>query len=351
MKKFVRKVTLFLSPILLAFVCTESMFSTEKGDLLKIGYVADVSDYDVNKLFGEEFKRKKYFTTTSELDLSRKSEFKILVIGDSFSDQGNYGYPNYLAESNKNSLLKLDRNFHKNPFETLFGIINGDLLDSIKVEYIVVQSVEREIPLRTSINESAILTIDSLNKIKEAKKSLVDRGPKQTDKLFSDRMLKFTTHNLGYSFDDNAFYSETYIIKTKDTLFSVNNNNLLFYFEDLQYLNDNSDQKKLENLNTQLNFLTSKLSEKGIKLIVLISPDKYGIYYDEIIEKEKYPKPQFFEIFSKLPKSYLFVNSEGLLKKAISEKSDLYFYDDSHWSPYASKIIAKEINTLIEGNK
>jgi hypothetical protein len=351
MKKFLLKVVLFLSPVLVAFAITESFFSTEKGDLLKIGYVADVSDYDVNKLFGEEFKRKKYFTTTSELDLSKKSKFKILVIGDSFSDQGNYGYTNYLAESNKNSLLKLDRNYHKNPFETLYGIINGDLLDSIKVEYIVLQSVEREIALRTNINESAILTIDSLKKIKESKKSLVDKGPKQTDKLFSDRIPKFTTLNIGYNFDDNGFYSETYIVKTKRSLFTVNNNNLLFYFEDLKSLNDNSDQEKLEKLNTQLNFLTSKLSEKGIKLIVLISPDKYGIYYDEITEKEKYPKPQFFEIFNNLPKSYLFVNSEVLLKKAITEKSDLFFYDDTHWSPNASKIIAKEINKLIEENK
>jgi hypothetical protein len=327
------------------------MFSTEKGDLLKIGYVADVSSYDTDKLFGEEFKRKKYFTSISELDLNKKSKFKILVIGDSFSDQENFGYPNYLAESNKNSLLKLDRNFHKNPFETLFGIINGDLLDSIKVEYIVVQSVEREIPLRTDINESAILTIDSLKKIKEAKKSLINIDSKQTDKLFSDRIPKFTTLNIGYNFDDNGFYSETYIVKTKRTLFTVNNTNLMFYFEDLKTLNDNSNREKLENLNTQFNFLTSKLSEKGIKLIVLISPDKYGIYYDEITKKEKYPKPQFFEIFNTLPKSYLFVNSEVLLKKAITEKSDLYFYDDTHWSPNASKIIAKEINSLIEENK
>jgi hypothetical protein len=351
MKKFLLRVVLFLSPVLVAFAITESFFSTEKGDLLKIGYVADVSDYDVNKLFSEEFKRKKYFTTTSELDLSKKSKFKILVIGDSFSDQGNYGYPNYLAESNKNSLLKLDRNYHKNPFETLFGIINGDLLDSIKVEYIVLQSVEREVAIRTNINESAILTIDSLRKIKEAKKSLVNLEPKQTDKLFSDRIPKFITLNIGYNFDDNGFHSETYIVKTKRSLFTVNNNNLLFYFVDLQSLNDNSDQEKLEKLNTQLNFLTSKLSEKGIKLIVLISPDKYGIYYDEITKKEKYSKPQFFEIFNNLPKSYLFVNSEVLLKKAITEKSDLYFYDDTHWSPNASKIIAKEINSLIEENK
>jgi len=351
MSKFIIKVTLFLSPILLAFTLTETFFSTEKGDLLKVGYIADLSHYDKGQVFKEEFEGKKFLTRYSEMDLNKKQKFKTLVIGDSFSEQGNYGFPNYLAESTASPLLYLDRNFFDNPFQALVEILNGDLLDSIEIDYLVLQSVERAIPDRIDVNESAALTIDSLNKIKEAQKSLVGVGSNQVDKLFSDRVLKFTTINVGYIVDDNGFYSDTYVVRTKDTLFSVKNNKLLFFFDDLRAIEKNSNQERLEKLNGLFNGISAKLSEKGIKLIVLISPDKYGVYYDEIIGKEKYPKPQFFEIFQKLPKQYLYLNSADILKNSLHEQKDLYFYDDTHWSPKAAKIIAREIEVLIEDSR
>lgn len=348
MKKFVWRVLLFLIPILFAFLYTELLFSTEKGDLLKVGYIADRYDYDKNKLFKEEFHRKKFFTSILELNLNKKNKYKILVIGDSFSGQGNFGYTNYLAELNPDSLLYFDRELHDNPIQTLFDIANGDILDSLDLQYIVLQTVEREIPNRYIVDKSKAITIDSLSITNDSRKSLVGKSSNQLDKLFSDRMLRFILMNLGYIFNDNAFFSDTYIVKTKDTLFSVNNNNLLFYFVDLKSLNSNSNHKILEEVNNQFNILSAKLTKRGIKLIVLISPDKYGVYYDEIIGKEKYPEPQFFDLFAKFPKHYLFVNSKELLEKAIHQKTDIYFYDDTHWSPLASKIIAKEINKQIE---
>jgi len=90
MSKFIIKVALFLSPILLAFTLTETFFSTEKGDLLKVGYIADLSHYDKAQVFKEEFEREKFLTRYSELDLNKKQKFKTLVIGDSFSEQRIY---------------------------------------------------------------------------------------------------------------------------------------------------------------------------------------------------------------------------------------------------------------------
>ena len=348
MKKFILRVALFLSPVLVGFIFTELFFSTDKGDLLKVGYIADVSDYDREEIFKEEFERKKFFTYFSELDLNKKQKFRTLIIGDSFSEQGNFGFTNYLAELTKGNLLYLDRKLHENPFQTMFSIINGDFLDSIKVDYIVLQSVERAIAIRTEIDESAILTIDSLNKLNEQLKSSTPVGSNQVDKLFSDRMLKFATINVGYQLDDNAFYSDTYIVKTTHNHFSVDNNNLLFFSDDLLSVEENSKLKIVEKLNTDLNTISAKLAEKGIRLIVLISPDKYSFYYDEIIGKEKYPKSRFFELFKLLPKDYQFVNSEEILKKSIKNQKDLYFYDDTHWSPFAAKIIAKELDLLIK---
>ncbi|WP_026950492.1 alginate O-acetyltransferase AlgX-related protein [Algoriphagus mannitolivorans] len=348
MEKFIIRFSFFISPIILAFILTEAFFSTDKGDLLKIGYIADISGYDKSEVFKEEFEREKFFTSFSELSIQQNHRFKTFVIGDSFSDQGNYSFTNYLAEYSRDSLLYLDRNFHDNPIQTLSELANGDFFDSLQVEFVVLQSVERSIPLRIDFDQTLTLTLDSLWKIKESRKSLVGYNSNEVDKLFSDRILKFTTLNLGYLVDDNAFYSETYIVETRDFLFSVKNKDLLFFFDDLRSITDNSEKERLEKLNDQINLINSKLSEKGIKLIVLFSPDKYGFYYDQIVDKEKYPQPLFFKIFESLPKNYLYLNSDEILKKSIPHQKDLYFYDDTHWSPIAAKLIAKEIDNLME---
>ena len=108
--------------------------------------------------------------------------------------------------------------------------------------------------------------------------------------------------------------------------------------------------RKVSSLNDILNDLSNKLKNKGIKLIVLPSPDKYNVYYDYIIEKTKYPKPLFFEHLDKTEKKYLYVNSKKKLIDAVRRKKDIYFYDDTHWSPWASKLISDEIYKLINSD-
>ena len=36
-----------------------------------------------------------------------------------------------------------------------------------------------------------------------------------------------------------------------------------------------------------------------------------------------------------------------MLKKQMKNQKDIYFYDDTHWSPWASKIIANELERVI----
>lgn len=52
----------------------------------------------------------------------------------------------------------------------------------------------------------------------------------------------------------------------------------------------------------------------------------------------------------KMPKKYLYVNSKQILSDAIIKQKDVYFYDDTHWSPWASKLIANEIHNIIRRN-
>ena len=138
------------------------------------------------------------------------------------------------------------------------------------------------------------------------------------------------------------------MVKTKKSLFSVATNDLLFLCSDLNGVKVNNNKKAVFKLNEVLSSLSKKCKDKGIALIVLPSPDKFDFFYDEIAEKQKYPRPLFFERFEKLPKEYIYINSKTILQEKLKNKKDVYFYDDTHWSPRSSKILAAELKKIIE---
>ncbi|HEM48848.1 MAG TPA: hypothetical protein ENO27_01425, partial [Caldithrix sp.] len=128
-------------------------------------------------------------------------------------------------------------------------------------------------------------------------------------------------------------------------LFSVGKNELLFYYAALDAVKENNDGKKIALLNNILNELSQRLKANGIQLIVLPCPDKYDVYYDYIFDK-RYPKPLFFDYLNRMDKDYLYINSKAILTEAIKFQKDIYFFDDTYWSPWASKLISEKISRL-----
>ena len=347
MRKDVKYFIIINLPIVFLYLFTFVFYSTNKGDLIRIGYIIDKGDY--RSIFKKELDRKILFTKVSSINLKTPKKYTVLTIGDSYSEQFGFGYKNYLAQKPTNSILHIDRFLSGNPIETAYGILNGDFLDNIKVDYIILQSGERKIVLRAkNIKKTKILSLNMLkNRIKEHGDSLKVFKSKDEDESIGNRMIKFPFQNIRYLLDDNAYDSDTYRVKTKENLFSVNTNNLLFLSKDLSIVKVNNDLKASALLNDVLNDLSKKLSKRGIKLIVLPCPDKFDFYYDYIIDNKKYPRPLFFENFENLPKTYLYINSKQILKEQMKYQKDIYFYDDTHWSPWASKIIANELERVI----
>ncbi len=350
MKKFILKTAAFILPFVLLSLFPMFFYSAAKGDLLRMGYLPDNS-FDRTTIFKKEFERKSHFTNISDIDINAKSEYTALTIGDSFSEQGNTGYQDYLGEKGKATILHFDRFLHDNPIETLYGILNGDLLDNVKVKYIILESVEREFVSRSNRPDSTqLIRCNTLSKkIKNRRKFKVKES--NEEQFFSKATFRFPLYNICYNFDDNAYFSKTYQVKTKRSLFSNSNPELLFFTADVEKVTTNNEMAYVAALNTELNSLSGKLRKKGITLIVLPCPDKYDLYYDFIVDKAQYPKPQFFEHLGKMPKDYLYVNSKEVLGTAAKTQKDIYFYDDTHWSPIASELIADELSKIIAKRK
>ena len=160
--------------------------------------------------------------------------------------------------------------------------------------------------------------------------------------------IKFPIYALLYQLDDNALVSQTYKVKLTNSLFTGNNKSrLLFHEDDLRALRYNNDIALIDNLNRVLNSLSEQLKKRGITLISLPCPDKYDLYHDFMVDHKRYPRPLFFDLMEPLSKKYIYVDSKALFRSQVSVQPDIYFYDDTHWSPVGASMIAKKIMELI----
>ncbi len=246
MKTFILKTSAFVIPFFVLFLFAKYFHINDRGDLLRLGYLISEDGYSKDAIFKSEKTRKVKYKKMSEINLSVKSKFDILVIGDSFSELDNIGYQDYLVEKGNCSLLHYDRFLHENPLETLHGLLNGNLLDRIEVDYIILQSVERSFVVRgQNINKSVQITTDTITDLIQKRNSAqASHKTPEEDPFFTRANFRVPGYNIFYQFDDNAFHSQTYMVNTQKTLFSSRADKLLFLADDLDVLDFNNEEKK-----------------------------------------------------------------------------------------------------------
>ena len=351
MKRFLIKISFFLSPFILLIAVTDCFYSISGGDLNRIGKISVAKDY--RTMFSSEFNNDITYKNISELDLTQQHKFDVFNFGDSFSDQENYGYQNYLSNNYNLNVLNFNSTAYDfedyNPLQYLFAGVNGDMFNNLKVNYVVLEVVTRDfIKYHQILKKDWSITLEQVS----SKQDTIIKEYKVKSSLSSylNNAKNFYFYNLGHFFNDRAFSSDVYRLRITKPLFSANNMTLLFYARDIQTLSRNTEET-VASLNSDLNILAEKLLTKGIVLIVLPAPDKYDIYSD-YIEENPYADNLFFNYLNEMPKSYMYINTKMLFRKQLEKgEKDIYFADDTHWSPKGSKIIATEINALIKYNR
>lgn len=347
MKKFIIKTNLFALPMTLfviLFFLNTLLYNQQEGDLARIGYL--YSNPTPKSLINNQYNLPKSYTLLSEVDVATKRKFDVITIGDSFSEQGTLGYKNFLGYKDI-SVLHVDNLISgSNPIQTLVQLFTTNFFDHIRADYIVLQSVEREFNLRTKgidfdlpIQLDAIL--DRMNDQQEDKNNY-------KLKFFSEATLKIPLTNLQYFFEPKPSYSQTYKFKSnRSDLFTNEPNELLFYQNDINYLDTKNDSLNILESIKVVEKINDLVARHDIKLIVLVSPDKYDLYYQFIADKSNLIKPLFFEIYEQAKKKYINIDSYRILSKKLNFQKDIYFYDDTHWTPKAAKIMADTIYNII----
>ncbi len=348
MNKFLFKLSFFVGPFFLLYFINLSFYTPYEGDLVRLGYM--YNDPSPKSLVMSKFSLPQKYTLLSEIDMNKDTAFTVLTIGDSFSEQDSLGYKNYLANENNISVLHVDRYIsRRNPIQTLVNLINGNVFDSIHIDYVVLQSVERKFVERCeNIDFNTALKKDSLINVISNHKTRKYKTDKQKLNFFSEATIKYPLINMLYYFTPKPIFSKTYKVKsTYRKLFTNKPKYILFYKDDIIKLKINNNIQKINVSNQVINEINNKLLKKNIRLILIISPDKYDVYYPFIAKSYKLEEPLFFKYFNKLNKKYLYTSLKNVFYKNGKPIKDVYYYDDTHWSPIGAKITACEIINLM----
>ena len=337
MKKFILKSSCFFLPFFLLVLLSNFFYTEEEGDLIRMGYIYRDPNYRKNFPQSEP-QTKSYYKLSESVFLSKK-KYDILVIGDSFSHQEK-GFLYYLTKNHHLDCLLFNyKNY--NPIQNLITTLNSDLLSNMDIDYIILESVERLI----------ISHIDSLD---FEKNLLIDTIDEQ-NKRESDNELDLNLKILRMLFYDilrphASCKKKVYKFDLKKSLFSdCRDNVLLCYEDDVKNIEHNNNESSVRKLNQLFNELANACNKYGVKLIVLPAPDKYDAYFDFIKDNEMLESPNFFSILNMLPKDYIYIDSKSIFSTKLKEgMKDLYYFDDTHWSPIGAQLISNIIADSIK---
>ena len=132
----------------------------------------------------------------------------------------------------------------------------------------------------------------------------------------------------------------------KDLFGGTEPSKLYFYFEDVEPnmgFNLTEAQQKL--VTDCFDNVISKAREKGVNLVFVLACDKYDLYQDFIVDNP-YPPKTLNEDIERWMQDDIgqFVVSNSLLYPYVAQGvKDVFLYNDTHWSPWSSQLIATEV--------
>lgn len=340
MKKFIFKTVLFLSPFIVLQSVVLVLHKTIGGDLIRVGQMFErFPNYRDN--IHNELEGQTHFEVIDDINTSGKT-IKYFLVGDSFTHDKN-GYKNFLGylSDEKVASLHLRLLINDNPIQTLYSLTKTDFFKKNKIEYAVVESVERYLVYRGNSFDKNLefVTTQWIEPVAEK-----DYHFELTDKQFPNKSIFTLPYNTFRYLRGDEDFDQIYRFDTKQKLFKIDKNEVFCYNEDVDLIPDLNWPNNIENLKNALNELQIALEKQNVKLVFLPAPNKFTAYYDQVSFKNPIEKSIILEEIEKAPKKYIYVNPLKSIKEFNdNNRLDFYFYDDTHWSFYGSKAVAAQL--------
>lgn len=342
MKKFIFKTTLFLSPFIVLQLVALFLYNTQNGDLVRVGQMFErFPSYREN--LNNEIANQTHFEVIDDINVKGKT-IKYFLVGDSFTNDKN-GYKNFLGYLSDGQVSSLNINLliNDNPFQTLYSLTKTDFFKNNKIEFVIVESVERYLAYRGN-NVDKNLEFSKTKIELPISESRTDYHFQLTDKEFPNKSIFTLPYNTFRYFNRAEDFGQVYRFDSSEKMFSVDKNEVFCYFEDVDLIPDLNWPNNIQNLKNALNELQIELEKQNVKLVFLPAPNKFTAYYDQIVAKTPIEKSVILEEIENTPKKYIYVNPIKSINEFIKNgKKDFYFYDDTHWGFSGSKAVAEQI--------
>ena len=338
MKKFLVKLSYAVFPlwlIVVGLVFYISLYVSPRatGDIGRLGLIPFGHSYET--IIRQGAIQETLFKTIEKTEDLSSIHVDILTIGDSFSQQGNFGYQNYLSQKELN-VANCSRNLYSNPVQYAYNLLQENIIDSTNVKTIIIEKVEREF-------EGAM--IDFSTEKSEIQRPIIREfhTNKKVEAIKSHEWSIIRARDYIYYMIDRE-KSPIYKVKLAKNLFTSNSPRYLyFYYWDIiggLQIHPGNEEKILEVYKT----ISSKMKEKGIKFIFMVAVDKYDLYQNEIVENP-YPKKRVMEDIDRIigNSPHLLLSKKFLLPLIEKGEKDVFLFNDTHWSYKASRVIADEI--------
>lgn len=250
----------------------------------------------------------------------------VLTIGDSFSQQGEYGYSRYMAEQLHCGVLNVHKHLHV-PEHTFIQLVNAHRIPEGTL--VIVESAERIVIKRLS----------SLD-FTDATPFVVP--PADAEQTSRDDLLSGT---IMWMMKSAGIKQPVHAFRLTDELFSHPTIHHTVYIYDSPW--DNDGDFRFSGLSPadydaawiNLYQLKQFADAHHIRLIYLVAADKYDVYEPFIVDA-----PVHNPTLDNIPQESWIINSKSILQQAVyAGVKDVYYLNDTHWSPVGGELVGTEL--------
>ena len=252
----------------------------------------------------------------------------IITIGDSFSQRKKRGYSQFLGELLHEKIQNMQHD--ETPEQTLVQLLNHHQIPPQTT--VILEVVERSM-----INYLCWMNLEDTTKATLQKENKTEAKKINDQRILQDA-LQFLKKSVGIQQPITCY-------STSQELFTHSSRHNKLYIYDSPW--DNDGDLRFTNLTEkdisygyQCMYTLHQMAEsQGINLIIVIAADKYDVY--EPFIATPHTKNHTLD---RCPDEPWIINTKPVLQaKALAGTKDIYYINDTHWSPIGAKIAAEEI--------
>ena len=341
MKRFLIKISYTVLPVWLLLVGMATYLwvtNDNSGDLMRLGLIDGGPEY-TDSIINAAALPQAFYECQDNDSLLRLDTCDVVVIGDSFSHGGGVGkegdFVNFLAHDSGRRVVLFTPggDAQESPVQMAFDALHLGVIDSTHVKNLVVQEVERYIIARHGgfVNNHTAMPKPLSEQDAAAAGKRQDPSP----------LLRVKDYVFYHLFGANPIYKA----KLSRPMFGGKQPDVLYFYKDDVNMGFDVTDDQRQAVVDSYRQLINLARQKGVNLVLLIACDKYDLYQDNIIDNP-YPVKTLNEDIERwmAPEMDHFVIAKQVLHPLVERGvKDVYLFNDTHWSPASSRLIAAQI--------